>query len=62
MRAKEYLVMTEAVNAGVRFGIRRAFKHVENAPEVTESQMDAIANEVMNSICEWFEFSDTNHE
>lgn len=62
MRAKEYLVMTEAVNSGVRFGVRRAFKHIENAPEITERQMDTIADEIMNSICEWFEFSDTNHE
>jgi hypothetical protein len=62
MRAKEYRVMMEAVETGVRFGVRRAFKHVENAPEVSETQMDTIANEVINSICEWFVFSDTNHE
>lgn len=62
MRAKEYLVMSEAVLSGVRFGVRRAFKHSENAPQLTETQIDVLADEVMNSICEWFEFSDTNHE
>lgn len=61
MKANEYKVMREAVEAGVRFGVRRAYKHSDRE-EPTESQQEYIAEEVLNSICEWFTFGENNHD
>jgi len=55
VRAKEWEVMLMAVEAGVRGGCRRAWKHVDG-PEPDDSQVEVIADYVMNSISEWFDF------
>lgn len=61
MKANEYKVMREAVEAGVRYGVRRAYKHYDTDPP-TEAQQEYIMEEVLNSICEWFTFEGDNYE
>lgn len=55
MRANEYKVMREAVESGVRFGVRRAYKHTDKE-EPTVEQQEYMVEEILNSICEWFTF------
>lgn len=57
MKANEYKVMREAVEIGVRFGVNRAYKHSDADPP-TELQQEYMVEEIMNSICEWFNFQD----
>lgn len=59
MKANEYALMTHAVEVGLKFGVRRAYKYVEGTPP-TDEQIGTITNEVMNSICEWFIFNELN--
>jgi len=54
MRAKEYDVLEMAVGQGVTFGWSRAHKHIDK-PE-PEAIQDAIRDDVLNAICEWFDF------
>lgn len=55
MKAKEYAVLVHAVEMGVMAGVRRAYKHVDGTlPD--ETQQSYIADAVINSICEWFDF------
>lgn len=54
MKAKEYNLIVQCVESGVRLGWNRAHKHEEH-PE-SESIQQAIQNAVMNEICEWFDF------
>jgi hypothetical protein len=61
VRAKEYDVLFHAVEQGVTSGVRRAYKHSDKEWP-TDSQIAAIADGVMNSICEWFVFDDTPTE
>lgn len=61
MRAREYDVLYQAVETGVASGVRRAYKHTDTEWP-TDSQQAAIVEGVMNSICEWFEFENTNTE
>jgi hypothetical protein len=54
MRANEYVVMSECIEVGVRYGVRRAFKHTEEPSEMDiEREVEAA---VMNAICEKFVF------
>lgn len=55
MKAREYQLIVQAVEEGVRFGVRRAYKHSEHR-EPDEHQMSYIADEVVTSICNWFTF------
>lgn len=57
MKANEYKVMREAVESGIKFGVRRAYKHTDQEPP-TEAQQEYIIEEIMNSICEWFTFQE----
>ena len=57
MRANEYKVMREAVETGVRFGVRRAYKHTDKE-EPSVEQQEYMVEEILNSICEWFTFGD----
>jgi len=54
MRAKEYIIMEQAIHEGIAYGWNRAHKHVDNPTE--ENIKEAIEIAVMNSICEYFEF------
>jgi hypothetical protein len=60
MHPKFYKVLETAVNSGVEYGYRRAFKHVENPTE--GAIIDSIVEQVMNSIDEWFVFGEENNE
>lgn len=55
MKAREYQLMVQAVEEGVRFGVRRAYKHSDMTPP-DDNQISYIADEVVNSICNWFTF------
>jgi hypothetical protein len=58
MIPKFRLVLEEAIEQGVAYGYRRAYKHNENPNE--SSIIQSIYTEVMNSIDEFFDFIDTN--
>lgn len=59
MRAREYNLIVQAVEEGVRFGVRRAYKHTDGTPP-DENQMSYIADEIVNSICNWFTFDENS--
>ena len=60
MKPKYYEILSNAIEAGCRYGVSRAFKHTE------DPSLDAIEHEVhaaiMNSIAEVFEFDSNDHE
>jgi hypothetical protein len=56
MKAKEYNLIVQCVENGVRTGWNRAHKHVDNPDE--EAIQHAIETAVLNEICEWFDFED----
>ena len=58
MRAKEYQLMVETVEAGETFGLNRAFKHSDNP--TPESIIEAISQAVMDQINEKWSFDDEN--
>lgn len=53
---KEYSVMSECVERGIRYGLHRAYKHVDNPSE--EDIMQQIHAAVMTEISEYFSFSE----
>jgi len=48
--------MERAVEEGVAMGLRHAYKY-NPKPDETAIR-DAIVQDVMNSICEWFDFTE----
>ena len=56
MKAKEYNLMSMAVENGISYGYARAFKHTDDPSE--EAIRTAIYEAVMNEICENFSFED----
>lgn len=54
MRAKEYQLIDQCVETGVRYGYHRAYKHTDTPTE--EQMVQTIQNAVMAEICEWFDF------
>lgn len=56
MKAKEYELIQMAVECGVTIGYARAYKHAQNPSEYEIK--DHLQREVMNQICEWFDFED----
>ena len=58
MRAREYPLMQDTVEAGVVSGLHRAFKHDDNPTQA--SIVDAIVQAVMSEISERWEMSDEN--
>lgn len=57
LRVKAYVVMCEAVEQGVACGMRRAHKHTD-APTSDDIER-CVSDEVMNAICEVFDFDNT---
>ena len=56
MKAKEYDVLEMAVEIGVNWGWSRAHKHLDNPDE---HQIKKHMNrEVLNAVCEWFDFEE----
>jgi hypothetical protein len=60
VRAREYLVIDQAVETGIQVGIARAHKH-NDAPAL-ETIAESIKTEVMREISEWFEFKENDGE
>jgi len=58
MKAKEYNLMSMAVEQGISYGYSRAFKHTDTPDE--EAIKKAIYEAVMNEICENFYFDNTD--
>lgn len=56
MKAKEFNLMSMAVEQGVNYGYTRAFKHTDTPDEQAIKQ--AIYDAVINEICENFTFED----
>ena len=54
MKPKIYMILSQAVEEGVKRGYRRAFKHVECPSET--SIIESIDSAVMSSILEYFTF------
>jgi len=55
-RVKTYEVIARAVEEGIQMGWNRAHKHT-NTPD-SDHVMESIYNEVMNSVCEMFDFDE----
>lgn len=53
-------IVSEAVEAGVRIGYRRAYKYVDDPGE--EHIVDSVSNEVMNALSEVVDFERAGHE
>lgn len=56
LRVRAYPVLRQAVEAGVAYGWRRAYKYVDNPTE--SAVRDCIEEAVMGQICEAFEFDE----
>lgn len=59
MRPKLYRLVSEAIDEGVAFGVRRFFKHrdLEHLSDAHREELaEDIAAEVMNALCERFDF------
>lgn len=53
-------VLDHCLEAGIKLGVNRAFKHDDNpSREVIEEN---VHREIMNQIYEWFEFTEENDE
>jgi len=55
MKPNTYVILQRAVEEGALLGYRRAFKHIENPTE--EQMVDAIADAIMLTVSEVFDFS-----
>ncbi len=56
MKPKFRVILEQAIEEGVRYGYRRAHKHVEHPTE--ESICEHIEKQVMSSIYEYFDFEE----
>jgi len=59
MKAREYQLLERCVEDGIARGFDRAHKHDDSPGE--ESIQESIKCEVMNEVCEWFDFDDASH-
>ena len=69
MKVKEYIVFSEAVEAGINIGWNRAFKHVDLTEEQTQlldklehSIKDSLYKAVNDQVCEYFTFDEQQNE
>jgi hypothetical protein len=56
IRVNSYMVLTRAIEEGISYGYRRAFKHSDDPDE--DHIKDEIYTAIMNSICEVFQFDE----
>ena len=57
MKANEYRLLDRCVEDGIQRGINRSYKHLEANQQPSLSALkSSISIEVMNEICEWFDF------
>jgi len=60
MKANEYKILCDCIERAVEYGYNRAFKHTDK-PTRTEIN-NAMANAILNEICEYFSFEGDNHD
>jgi hypothetical protein len=53
MRVNEWQVLQMAIEDGVRYGVRKAYKHSDSNPP-DEDQVDHIIEHTINCVSEWF--------
>lgn len=64
LRIDPYTMFSERIEAHLRYGFRRIYKHREQAPDQAdiEEQITALLHEVMNGVCELVDFEAFNKE
>ncbi len=55
MKPREYRLFTECLEAGLRRGYRRAFKHTDAPTE--EQLLESLHTNVLGEVSEWFAFA-----
>ena len=60
MAVRAYPVLERCVEDGVAYGYTRAYKHTDAPTE--EGMKEEMLQAVMNSICEYFEFEQSDEE
>ena len=60
MKPKIYPILEECIESGIRFGFRRAFKHDDDPSE--EQVVEHMLREIMNAICEKFDFEELKND
>lgn len=60
MKSKTYKLLSQAVEEGVAYGVRRYYKHLDNCPteEELRAMSDCVTAHALDQICEWFDFED----
>ena len=56
LKLNSYKIISDAIENGIRYGYRRAYKHVENPSEDTIIEQIHLA--VMNELCDIINFDD----
>ena len=58
LRVKVWPILTEAIETGATFGLRRAFKHPDSQMTIAEflenheaDAIDTLENEILNALC-----------
>jgi len=64
MVARAYPVLEDAVESGVAYGLRRAYKHEDAGPSETELDRVApfVVEAVVNDVCERFDFEEARDD
>lgn len=62
IRVNVYKLVSDGIEAPIRFGINRAFKHSERSPTDDEIARleDCVNQELLNWFCETFRFDEEN--
>ena len=60
MKVNEYIVMSDCITEGAKYGYHRAHKYHDNPSE--DVIIAEIESAIMNSICEYFNFDTPNYE
>jgi hypothetical protein len=60
MKVKMYNIISECVEKGAEHGYNRAHKYFENPDKV--SMVDNIHREIMNELCEYFDFNGETYD
>jgi len=54
LKMNTYMIIDDAIEAGIRFGYSRAFKHTDKPHE--ETIVQSIHDSIMNNLCEVVDF------
>lgn len=63
MKAKDYAVLSRAIELGISYGLRRVFKYrdsdlIDSETLASEPNVGAIHDAIMAEVCEWFQFEE----